>query len=347
MAARSTVAKPAPAVPTATLRDTTTLVADGQHNAFTDLIAWGGAYYLAYRQAHNHGTSPPGCLVVLRSATGEHWTPVATLATGGDDRDPRFFVTMEGVLGLLFGTWYPAWAPSTTISNAQQHLLSHLSLSTDGTHWSTPCQIGRPNYWFWSLRASEDVYLAAAYHFGGYNDRQHSVHLLASADLASWRERSCLLTGTEVSEPVLYAPLGGGLACLVRQDDGPPLHLSTDDPLRRAPWPFTVLGDLEYHPSAALPWRDGVIVAARALLPAPEPRLGARATRDLPQLKPRQARTVLLWLHAGRLTPLLGLPSRGDCAYAGLAWGPATPEGATLLVSYYSQHARPTRRAST
>ena len=36
------------------------VVADGYHNAFTDLTYWQGHYYLGYRHAQTHAVDPPG-----------------------------------------------------------------------------------------------------------------------------------------------------------------------------------------------------------------------------------------------------------------------------------------------
>ncbi len=35
------------------------VVADGYHNAFTDLTHWQGHYYLGYRHAQTHAVDPP------------------------------------------------------------------------------------------------------------------------------------------------------------------------------------------------------------------------------------------------------------------------------------------------
>ena len=44
------------------------VVADGFHNAFTDLLFWHGHYYLSFRKAQHHGVTPPGEVSILRSA---------------------------------------------------------------------------------------------------------------------------------------------------------------------------------------------------------------------------------------------------------------------------------------
>ena len=63
------------------------VVADGYHNAFTDLTYWQGHYYLGYRHAQTHAVDPPGDVIILRSADLTDWeqvpdlTPVVMTAT--------------------------------------------------------------------------------------------------------------------------------------------------------------------------------------------------------------------------------------------------------------------------
>src|SRR5688500_11031567 len=70
------------------------LVADGKHNAFTALVRWKAAYWLAFRKAEDHNSSD-GDLVVLRSSDAKEWTPAMTLDVLPDDRDPQFLATSE------------------------------------------------------------------------------------------------------------------------------------------------------------------------------------------------------------------------------------------------------------
>mgnify|MGYP001607789810 CR=1 FL=1 len=44
----------------ATLDTVTRIYATGEHAAFTDLCAWRGRYYVAFRRAYSHGIVPPG-----------------------------------------------------------------------------------------------------------------------------------------------------------------------------------------------------------------------------------------------------------------------------------------------
>ena len=64
------------------------VVADGYHNAFTDLTHWQGHYYLGYRHAQTHAVDPLGDVIILRSADLTDWEQVARFDTGGDNRDP-------------------------------------------------------------------------------------------------------------------------------------------------------------------------------------------------------------------------------------------------------------------
>ena len=65
------------------------LFADGNHNAFTDLMYWNGQYYLCFRTARSHGVNSPGDIVIYRSPDLTGWELCAHMDTGGDDRDAK------------------------------------------------------------------------------------------------------------------------------------------------------------------------------------------------------------------------------------------------------------------
>lgn len=303
------------------------VVADGYHNAFTDLLFWQGHYYLAFRRAEQHGTRPGGEVVVLRSADLDTWRECARLATGGDDRDPKL-IPAGPTLGLVFGTWYPRWS-ANSLPNQAEDLICHMCLSRDGLAWSQPRQIYGPNYWLWRVFASAgEGYFCAAYHFAHRPNRpERSLHLLRSEDLLDWRSSGMILQGGSPGEPVLYQPEPGTLRCVIRREGED--HNS---------W----LGSSQ-APYTDWQWRDlGVMIHAPVVVQAGEDWLVAGRSRpaDLPPgTVPADsgAHTSLWRLPAtGRAEHLLTVPSGGDCSYCGLA---LDTEG-LVRMSYYSQHER-------
>ncbi|MFP6644020.1 MAG: hypothetical protein VCF24_10755 [Candidatus Latescibacterota bacterium] len=310
------------------------VVADGYHNAFTDLTYWQGHYYLGYRHAQTHAVDPPGDVIILRSADLTDWEQVARFDTGGDDRDPKLLGAGD-LLAVSFGTWVPRWRTATSCTTVEHDLVTHISVSRDGTCWSTPRQGYGVNYWMWRLLAADDVFWCAAYHFGQRDDRDmRTVHLLRSDDLFDWRLVTQMRSGGGPGEPVLYAPEPEVLHCIVRTLE--PDHHS---------W----LG-ISREPYDTWAWHDlGVMIHAPVVLQTADKRwivAGRSQETDLPkgsyvsvgeQQDPTGHHTSVWEIESTRVRHLLTLPSGRDCSYCGLAMA---PDGETVLMSYYSQHER-------
>ena len=318
---------------TAELIELSRIVADGYHNAFTDLAFWRGHTYLCYRSAQSHGIDPPGNVVVCRSRELSTWEQVAVFDTGADDRDPKFVVDADERLAVLFGSWFPRWSSPRSLPSAEHDLISHLSSTRDGTSWSTPRQLYGINYWMWRIfRDQEGVFWCPAYHFGRRDDRDmRTVQLLRSEDLLDWYLIEQIRSGGGPGEPVLFAPETGALACVVRTLE--PRHHS---------W----LG--HRNPNGGWTWADlGVMIHAPVTLQH-EGRLlvaGRSQEEDLPpdgftsygeQGDPSGHHTTVWEIDGTTAKPLLTVHSGGDCSYCGLV--PATD--GTILMSYYSQHER-------
>ena len=100
------------------------IVADGYHNAFTDLAFWRGHTYLCYRSAQSRGIDPPGNVVVCRSRELSTWEQVAVFDTGADDRDHRS-VPGRGSstrrIYILWGTGRPQRASYHRMGDRRNH----------------------------------------------------------------------------------------------------------------------------------------------------------------------------------------------------------------------------------
>ena len=111
----------------------------------------------------------------------------------------------------------PRWRTAASCTTVKYDLVTHISVSRDGTCWSTPRQSHGVNYWMWRLLAADGAYWCAAYHFGRRDDRDmRTVHLLRSDDLFDWRVLTQMRSGGGPGEPVLSAPEPGVLQCIVR-----------------------------------------------------------------------------------------------------------------------------------
>lgn len=304
----------------------TRVVADGYHNAFTDLLHWRGAYYLAFRKAEHHGIVPSGDIVIMRSSDLDNWELCARISSGGDDRDPKL-IDGGDVLGVVFGTWYPRWQDDS-IPNTPYDLISQICLSRDGMSWSSPRQVYGVNYWLWRVFASQgEGYFCAAYHFPFRGSRtERSIHLLRSDNLLDWHLTGLMREGDGPGEPVLWQPETGNLHCVIRRgaEDQNSWFGRSRRPYREWEW-----HDMEVmiHAPVVIDTGGVCLVAGRSR-PA-----------DLPEgtVPPDSGAHTSVWRimdHAGTVEHVLTVPSGGDCSYCGFS----KAANGEVLLSYYSQH---------
>ena len=339
---------------TAELLECQRLFQDGYHLAFTDLAFWNDYYYLAFRKGQWHNIEPFGSIIICRchqdNLLQKKWEFCTEFVMDGDARDPKFFpVQYKGKnigLGLVFGVYYVRWSDKKSIANAKYDLLSHIAHTRNGTAWSPPVQVYRPNYWLWSIRPHpdplKDMFFAAAYHFSAptYGENElaayHTIHFLHSNSMVNWYGGETIYADAEkydISEPVLLIEKDL-LRCLVRTEDG--VMLGTLP--KKGIWQWEELGCVIHSP-AVLQIKDKWLIAGRSEMI--EDSLDKDKRYDkLAKYKIQKYvkyHTDLWALEGNRVRHLLQLPSSGDCAYPGLVYDEKREE---LLVSYYSQHER-------
>ena len=187
------------------------IVADGWHNAFTDLCYWRHMYWLVYRRATHHASGDGG-VVVLRSVDLERWQQVGYLNTAGDDRDPKI-IAVNDRLHVYFGS-ITDW-PDGPVQ-------SYLSTSESGTHWSSPAPVYQLGHWLWRVRRHKGTFYSPAYSFGAGDTfatsrSEPTMDLLRSTDGAHWQEVSRISSPGDgaIEGDLLFRP-GGELWCVAR-----------------------------------------------------------------------------------------------------------------------------------
>lgn len=274
----------------------------GEHNAFTDLIAWQNALWCVFREAAAH-VSPDGAFRLLCSNDqGQHWQSVALIKHAAADlRDPKFSIHPDGDL-LLMGTG----ALHDRKDGSHQ---SYLWQSADGINWSVAFAIGERNFWLWRVSWQHDKAYALAYHCA-----KPRISRLYHADGAlQFSALADIYQGSYANESSILFNADGQALCLLRRDPEPGL-------LGRSQPPYT-----------QWQWQEiGVRIGGPQWLRLHDGRLLACV-----RLYDETVRTSLCWIdeHSGKLTEILPLPSGGDCSYAGMV-----VQDEQLYVSYYSSH---------
>lgn len=290
--------------PAAELLDVRKIWDAAPHNAFTDLVRFQDRWYCVFREGQDH-VSADGTLRVIRSADGRDWTSVAHLRRPGADlRDAKITTTPDGRL-MLSGA-------ACIDVPARRHHQSLAWFSGDGTNWTGPVAIGRPDDWLWRVSWHQDK----AYAIGYATDGPPNVRLYVSPDGREFQTLvdALAVPGDANESSILFLPDESAL-CLLRRDREPSSAL-----LGTAAPPYTTWN-----------WKDlGARVGGPHLLRLPDGRIVAAG-----RLHDGRVRTGLGLIDpdSGSFIEWLALPSGGDTSYPGLVH-----HDGLVWVSYYSSH---------
>ncbi len=281
------------------------------HNAFTDLTRFQNLFYCCFREASS--TTGEGVIRILLSSTGKVWIDQGTLAEAGTDlRDPKLIITPDNKrLYLLCAGHY-----------ATQGRQSRYATTQDGKVW-TPLQkllAKGDTLWRATVNPADKRFYAASFNIhpnsgGPAPEPEWSLKTYASTDGSVWQLSSIMQVPGQPAETTLrFLKDGSALALVTRQGGDRKGAIG----MAKAPY-------REWTWASA-----GVPLGGPNFIELPDGRLiaGSRGFGATPG-----AHMVLFTMTPNSLTPLLELPSGGDCSYPGLYW-----LDDVLHVTYYSSH---------
>ena len=275
------------------------------HNAFTDLVRFKGRWCCALRESRDHA-GDIGRVRIITSADGADWAPAALFSEKGVDlRDPKLSVAPGNRLMLLMGG-------SRYTGRKYTGRQPRVAFSLDGRAWSRPESILGEGDWLWRVTWQGKRAYGVTYRVE--SREEWTVTLVAGSDGLAYREVCRLRVPGKPSESTVRFLPDGRAVALVRREGG-----------SRSAWIGTSL-----PPYTAWQWK-----AARhriggpnfLVLPSGDMWAAGRS------YSPDGPRTVIARMDDRGYTPVLELPSAGDCSYPGLVW-----HGNRLWVSYYSSH---------
>ena len=282
------------------------------HNGFTDLTRFQNLFYLCFREADSAATGE-GVIRIMISASGKTWIDQGTIAeTGTDLRDPKLIVTPdEKRLYLLCGG-----------QSATQGRQPRYATTMDGKVWTPMQKLLAKGDWLWrtTINPADKRFYGACYNIhpnsgGPAPEKEWSLKTYASTDGAVWQLSSIMNVPGQAGETTLrFLKDGSALALVSRQGaDRKGVIGMAKAPYRDWTWAATGL-PLGGPTFIELP--DGKLIAgSRGFGATPGPHM------------------VLFAMTANSLTPILELPSGGDCSYPGFYW-----HDDLLHVTYYSSH---------
>ena len=282
------------------------------HNAFTDLVRFGGAWYCVFREGTGH-VSLDGALRVITSPDGVKWTSAARIASEAADlRDAKITVTPGGSFGTLTTSKLMLAGAAALHPPADAKHQSMVWLSDGGRKWSEAVEVGDKDYWLWRVTWREGRVYGIGYSTTGTD----IIRLYRSDDGQRFETlvEDLGVRGYANESSIVFDPAGQAF-CLLRRDGKPGSAM-----LGTAGAPYTKWA-----------WNDlGVRIGGPHIIQLPGERFFA-----VVRLYDDRQRTSLCTLDvaAGRLTELLALPSGGDTSYAGLVF-----HDGLLWISYYSSH---------
>ncbi len=278
------------------------LVADGKHNAFTAMVRWHDAYWLAFRKAQSHN-SADGDVIVLRSEDAVDWDETLRLDILPDDRDPQFLATDNRLL-----LYDPALKGSA--------LTSYVTFTEDGKQWSEPQAVYEPTYILWKPVAHGGRFFATA-HVKSRDGASRNVHLITSENGLDWKKVSQIRGGNWESETTIHFVADDRIVAFLRQKYGSPQASLLYSTAPFAEWTERPAPQIHFSGHSAYTFNGVHYLLSRTY----------QSGRESP------GTIIYTFGDDGQLAPYCRLPSGGDCSYPA-----AVQIGQQMLVSYYSTH---------
>ncbi len=282
------------------------------HSGFTDLTRFQNLFYCCFREAPS-ADKGEGVIRILLSASGKTWVEQGTLAEAGTDlRDPKLIVTPDHKrLYLLCGG-----------HSATQGRQPRYATTMDGKVW-TPLQkllAKGDSLWRVTINPADSRFYGASYNIhpnsgGPAPEQEWSLKTYASTDGSVWQLSSIMNVPGPPGETTLRFLKDGSALALVSRQGG---NRQGVIGLAQAPyrdWTWAATG-LPLGGPNFIELPDGKLIAgSRGFGATPGPHM------------------VLFAMTPTSLTPILELPSGGDCSHPGLYW-----HDDLLHVTYYSSH---------
>lgn len=269
------------------------------HNAFTDLIRFKGMWYCTFRESTEHVLGTDGKIRVIAGRNGRKWIPVALFERQGVDlRDPKLCITADNRLMLHIGG-------SVYVNQKHMGYKHAVAFSEDGKNWTKMQDINITDKWPWKPVWNGNTAYVFAYDTAATLFRSNNgidYEKICSIDLDGYANETALCF---LPDDIMFA--------IIRREKGN-RHAYTGT--AAPPYDSWTLKETDYFIGG-----PDIIEISGQLYCA-----GRCYINDEPKM-------VLGKINDGNFTPVLVLPSGGDCSYPGMIYYKKV-----LWMSYYSSH---------
>ena len=184
-----------------------TVVDDGWHNGFTDLVAWQGQLWLAYRASPTHFASKRSRIVLLHSPDAQTWQQAARFDGAGKDiRDPKLAV-IDGRL-TLFALLNQSFDP--------RPYQTVFSSSEDGQGWEALAPAAPGGWLLGKPKCAPD----GDWYTPGHNLIQGTAGLFRLGEDGRWQSHASLTQRQGADETAIEFTQDGSLLAVTRLEAG-------------------------------------------------------------------------------------------------------------------------------
>jgi hypothetical protein len=301
--------------------ETWTVVADGRHNAFTDLLYWQDHFWLAYVSSPSHFKSKQSRVVILKSKDARDWQKIAQFHGNGEDiRDPKLAV-IKGQL-FLYALLNKQFDPQP-----YKTIVAH---SGDSLTWS-PFEEVTPEGWLLGrpVMSDHETWFAPAHRI----DLGTAI-LLRSTNGVTWEIHGTIQANDHADETAIQLLPDGHMLAVTRIEAGGGIfgHPEANTQISRADAPYTSWKSLGRSKVTRL---DGPTLFCQ------DAQVYAVGRRQIKVAGPfewqgsavgrKRSALFLVEENTGELVHLTDLPSSGDTSYPG-----AVIVKDKLFISYYT-----------
>ncbi len=305
--------------------DSWTVVNDGRHNAFTDLVYWRTGFWLVFVSSPSHFASRRSRIILLHSLDAHVWKEAARFDGQGEDiRDPKLAVVNDHLLLIvLLNRAFDPLPYQTVCAN-----------SADGLTWTELAPALPPGWLLGHPKPS----MQGTWYAPAHNLKTGAVQLFTSQDGVTWKAGATITGEKGADETAVEFLPDGRLLAVTRFEAGGGIfgHPQAGTLLSVAEAPYDKWSVL--HSSRPTRLDSPTLFSNQGRVYAvgrSQPHISGPYQWQGSAFSRKRTSLYRVDVSGEDLTHLADLPSAGDTAYAGVV-----VRNGQAILSYYTSPLR-------